>query len=261
MVVLIGSARSDENGAAHGGQAGDQKGGREVSTQNWYKHSKGWRVLRAKDASAREKIAQDMQWACDTNLLGYDQWQRDTLYNAVKDVGFDISRLNKAAETDCSALVRVCMAYAFGYDIITGDARFSTANMCSRMLATGLFVEMTGSMYTDQSAYLMRGDILCTKTQGHTVVVLSNGSKAGTAAAAAAGSHITIRSGSVGAEVVAAQQMLMALGYALPKYGADGEFGPETAAAVKAFQVAQGLEIDGIVGPKTLAALKGAMVK
>ena len=35
MAVLIGSARIDENGRAHGGKAGDQNG-KEVSTQNWY---------------------------------------------------------------------------------------------------------------------------------------------------------------------------------------------------------------------------------
>lgn len=47
--VYVGSARSDENGKAHSGKAGDQKSGREVSTQAWYKHSKGWRVFRAKN--------------------------------------------------------------------------------------------------------------------------------------------------------------------------------------------------------------------
>ena len=46
--VMIGSARIDENGNAHGGKAGDQKNGKEVSAQEWYKHSKGWRVFRAK---------------------------------------------------------------------------------------------------------------------------------------------------------------------------------------------------------------------
>jgi hypothetical protein len=40
-------------------------------------------------------------------------------------------------------------------------------------------VELKGSKYTDSDKYLKRGDILCTRTQGHTVVVLSNGSKAG----------------------------------------------------------------------------------
>ena len=47
------------------------------------------------------------------------------------------------------------------------------------MLATGQFVELTGKKYTDSSDYLRRGDVLVTRTQGHTVVVLSNGSKAG----------------------------------------------------------------------------------
>ena len=39
MAVKIGSARIDENGKAHGGQAGDQTG-KEVSTQSWYLNSK-----------------------------------------------------------------------------------------------------------------------------------------------------------------------------------------------------------------------------
>ena len=40
MSVRVGSARIDEQGKATGGKAGDQTGG-EVSTQAWYKHSKG----------------------------------------------------------------------------------------------------------------------------------------------------------------------------------------------------------------------------
>ena len=41
MAVLIGSARSDERGKATGGKAGDQKNGKEVSTQDWYRHKLG----------------------------------------------------------------------------------------------------------------------------------------------------------------------------------------------------------------------------
>ena len=66
MSVKIGSARIDENGNAKGGKAGDQTG-KEVSTQSWYRHGKGWRVFRAKDPAVAEKIAQDMQWACDNS--------------------------------------------------------------------------------------------------------------------------------------------------------------------------------------------------
>ena len=39
----------------------------------------------------------------------------------------------------------------------------------------------------------------------------------------------------------------------------DGSFGPQTAAAVKAFQKSHGLDVDGKVGPETLAAIDAAL--
>lgn len=45
----------------------------------------------------------------------------------------------------------------------------------------------------------------------------------------------------------------------LSRYGADGKFGSETEEAVKAFQTAEGLEIDGIYGELTHAALMDAI--
>ena len=79
MAVKVGSARIDEHGKARGGQAGDQTG-KEVSTQNWYLHSKGWRVYRAKNPSVAEKIARCMEMACKNSKIGYDQGSRNTLY-------------------------------------------------------------------------------------------------------------------------------------------------------------------------------------
>ncbi|ATB29681.1 peptidoglycan-binding protein [Melittangium boletus] len=69
----------------------------------------------------------------------------------------------------------------------------------------------------------------------------------------AAASNPVLREGAKGASVTALQNKLKAAGF---NPGAvDGAFGPKTAAAVKAFQKARGLEADGIVGPKTWSAL------
>lgn len=56
-----------------------------------------------------------------------------------------------------------------------------------------------------------------------------------------------------GADVAAVQKRLIQLGYNPGK--ADGIYGPNTAAAVKAFQKAVRIEVDGIVGPVTRAKL------
>jgi peptidoglycan hydrolase-like protein with peptidoglycan-binding domain len=58
--------------------------------------------------------------------------------------------------------------------------------------------------------------------------------------------------GSTGAPVTLVQQTLIALGYPLPRFGADGIFGDETRRAVDAFQRDVGLVPDGVVGFRTI---------
>lgn len=53
------------------------------------------------------------------------------------------------------------------------------------------------------------------------------------------------------------QKMLLALGYSLPRFGADGDFGTETMNAVIAYQKANHLVADGIVGPITWCRILG----
>ena len=65
----------------------------------------------------------------------------------------------------------------------------------------------------------------------------------------------TLRKGDKGAEVQYMQDLLLKAGEALPKYGADGDFGNETLKAVKHFQTTHGLKADGIVGKLTWAEL------
>lgn len=246
MAVKIGSARIDENGHAKGGRAGDQIG-KEVSTQSWYKHSKGWRVFRAKNPGVAEKIAQDMQWACNNKNIGYDQNQRGTLYSVSKPLGFNCSMVTTPCETDCSALVRVCCAYA-GVDM----PNFRTTDEASVLQKSGAFVEMKGAKYQESDKYLRRGDILVTKTQGHTVVVLTNGSKAGSDDAPA---DDVLHRGDKGEAVKAMQEALVKAGWSFPRYGCDGDFGAETEANVKGFQRTEGLPVTGVYDAATRTAL------
>ena len=248
MSVKLGSARIDENGHASGGKAGDQTG-REVSTQSWYRHAKGWRVFRAKNPAVAEKIAQDMQWACDNSHIGYDQGQRLTLWSGAQPPGFHCKKVYPKGETDCSALVRVCCAYA-GVTL----PNFRTPSEPAALLDSGAFTELKGSKYTDSDKYLKRGDILVTRTQGHTVVVLSNGSKAGEDTDPATSD---LKRGDEGPEVRSMQQLLLKWdAHCLPEYGADGDFGGETLSALKAFQKAAGLPETGVYDAATEKALK-----
>lgn len=254
MSVKIGSARVDESGKAKGGKAGDQTG-REVSTQSWYDQKeakKAWRVFRAKNPAQAEMIAQDMQWACDNAHIGYDQGQRGTLYDVSKPLGFNCTKVKTDCETDCSALVRVCCAYA---GIMLPN--FRTPTEPAALLNSGAFEEMKGDRYSHSSAYLRRGDILVTSTQGHTVVVLSNGPKAKQPAYKLGDREL--RRGCKGEDVKELQEALMKLGFALPKCGADGDFGTETRNAVKEFQKVNGLPADGVMNSTDFTALFAAL--
>jgi GH24 family phage-related lysozyme (muramidase) len=64
----------------------------------------------------------------------------------------------------------------------------------------------------------------------------------------------TLKKGDKGSMVERLQRALAGAGQAV---AADGDFGPGTARAVRAFQAAHGLEADGVVGPATWAALGG----
>ncbi len=67
----------------------------------------------------------------------------------------------------------------------------------------------------------------------------------------------TISSGDNGAGVSKIQAALEDLGYPLPKYGADGDFGSESSSAVTSFQTSEGLAVPspGAVGQLTMLRL------
>lgn len=72
-----------------------------------------------------------------------------------------------------------------------------------------------------------------------------------------------LKKGTSGEDVSKAQKALKALGYDLGTFGekadgVDGVLGSMTESAIKAFQAANGLKVDGIIGEETLAALEKA---
>ena len=169
MAVYIGHASIDERGKAKGGAAGDQTL-KEVYKRTWY--SKPWHtVFRPKSAVVAEKIAKAMEQACANNNIGYDQYQRTTLYTHAKAKGWDISKVTTKCETDCSALVAVCCNAAG----VTVSKDMYTGNEAAVLKGTGKFTVYTAAKYVGGSDYLKRGDILL--GTGHTAIVLSNGSK------------------------------------------------------------------------------------
>jgi len=62
-----------------------------------------------------------------------------------------------------------------------------------------------------------------------------------------------LRAGSKGAKVKDLQALLVRAGYAV---NTDGDFGPSTERAVKAFQLKNKLDVDGVAGPRTMEMLQ-----
>ena len=258
MAVIIGSARSDEYGHITGGAAGDQKGGAEVSTQNFYVHSKGWYVVRAKSDTHANKIAERMRAACANNNIGYDQTGRLGVINN----GIDTKT---KTECDCSSLVRACVKEATGKD----PGNFVTSNEVSMLQSTGLFMP-TKTYYSGMTLYT--GDILVTKTKGHTVIVTSGASRGSSSSSTKKGYSGTfpelpargyymigdgykqLTGSSTCTQIKRVQQFLnWAVNAGLT---VDGDYGAKSSAACIKFQKVVKIEADGKFGKQTLAKAK-----
>nr|DAT00196.1 MAG TPA: N acetylmuramidase [Caudoviricetes sp.] len=254
--VYIGGASIDERGKASGGQAGNQTG-RELRKQAYYDHTKGWYVFRARNPLVREDIAVAMENSIANRNIGYDQLQNQTLWNQIKSKGYDPTRATTPCETDCARLVRVCVAYGFdqnGLDASTVPDWY-TGTLPKLIMGLGEFVKYTDNKHCKGGRSLARGDILCTRSKGHTVVALNNGDLFdGTVEPEdiPLGSRI-LRDGDEGTDVEALQIRLDAAGYDPGEI--DGIFGPNTEAAVRALQKDAGILVDGEFGPDSYAAL------
>ena len=237
-MTIIGSARIDERGKASGGKAGDQKQKTspdykgEVSMQNFYDVGKWGYVVRAKSEDVASIIALAMTDACNNPNIGYNQARRLDIIKAG-------TRTATPTSCDCSSLVRQCVREA-GIEV----GNFTTANEVSVLMATGQFEKIA---YT-KGMKLYLGDILVTKTKGHTVIVTSGTTRSQNAIATP-----TVKMGSKGDNARLLQHNLNQCGATLVE---DGDFGKLSTAALVRWQYANKLTADGIYGKKSAAKMK-----
>lgn len=66
-----------------------------------------------------------------------------------------------------------------------------------------------------------------------------------------------LKKGCAGKQVKTLQALLIGFGYSCGKSGVDGDFGTATDSALRKYQKANGLTVDGIAGPKTWAKMLG----
>ena len=264
----ISNSGSDENGGTRGGKAGDQNG-KEWRLRSWY--NRPWTcVLRYQNMDVGTLIAQLGIDAALNDKIGYDQGQRDTFWKEVKKVGYLPAKIKTACEEDCTAGVNGlvhCAGYLLDIPALKAIAEtgIRSSNMKKAYKAAG-FKALTDSKYLKSGDYLLPGDILLYENH-HAATNVTCGKKVSgdytyhdvianpsayrpaptpTPTPSKLGDRV-LKYGDNGDDVKELQQDLMKLGYALPEYGADGEFGDETKAAVKAFQKDHGLKVDGVM--------------
>lgn len=162
MGLQFGHARIDENGNIQGGKAGDNNG-KEVCVTPMYKE-KWSALLRPRSKTLAKKLAKTMLDACYNAYIGYHQGKRLTLDNQAKKHGYDLTKINTPCDTDCSALVGVCL----NANKVKVSPAITTRNMVEVIRNTKKF-----DLYRTIPSILKEGDILV-REGVHTVIVVDS---------------------------------------------------------------------------------------
>lgn len=173
-MVRICHASIDEHGKISGGEKGDQTG-KEVCVRSYY--SKPWGVcLRHPKEEIANKIAKIAETLANSNLVGYDQTNRNELHDVMKLFNHDANAYimsGKKTETDCSAFATEC-AIAGGVATLEYTGNAPTTTTMERRFKSAGFNVLTQSRYLTNEKFLKRGDILVAPGK-HTVIVLDDG--------------------------------------------------------------------------------------
>lgn len=168
-MTKIAHASGDERRKLRGGKAGDQTG-REVTIREWY--NRPWNVvLHWRDPIMAERCASNMERGCKNDRIGYNQDKRNTALVEARKVNYDMGRITKPCETDCSAMAMLACIYAGIPEaaLFKNGNSATTSTLKARLKATGAVEVRTADKYTKSPDYNSRGDLLL--YEGHHVAV------------------------------------------------------------------------------------------
>lgn len=172
MSVKIGHARASEKGTINGVK-GDSTG-REVETRLFYDGDWDFVAIHP-DEAVREKHAKAVEAACENNKIGYGQGDRNSMNAEAKAVKYDIVKIKKACNCDCSSLQNVAAMASGAKKVKYASNGWTTRTMKKELKAAG-YVIIEDKEYLKSCAYCVRGAIYV-KAGDHTICALGNGSK------------------------------------------------------------------------------------
>lgn len=149
-----------ENKKTHGGKAGNQAA--ELKTGPYYDFGQKY-IIRAKDSGIAYKIADSAYLMAINKCIGYDQYQRETLYIVAEKAHWNAADINILCECDCSELGVVSINCAVKKALIKADTY--SGNIVERCINTGLFKKMS----IKKNTVIKQGDIIV--NPGHHVII------------------------------------------------------------------------------------------
>ena len=167
---LVHASITENNNSGWDGNAvaGDQTG-KEVCVVGWY--SSPWDIMiRYPDKNVALKASSAAVKLANSNLVGYNQSERNTLYQALKENGFDIDtyiKSGKKTECDCSSFVYA--VYACFVPGMRQDGNAPTTVTMRRFYKNWGFKISSKKDYLEGKS-LELGDIMVNETS-HTALV------------------------------------------------------------------------------------------
>ena len=186
MTKYLAAARIDENGNARGGAAGDQTGS-EVCVHKYANYRNGGWSCVLRYSSKRYKVVRNRMIRAAVKLarynwVGYDQGDRESLYNYLYSKNWDVAatykseiQQNAKMETDCSQFMG-CIAnvgvVGLGLKPAVEQVRKDvwTGNMVSQFQRLGFMMVMHGIDFKTGKG-LEPGDILL-NPEHHTAIYI-----------------------------------------------------------------------------------------